>query len=119
MQMILSFIRKHRVALTVIIIIQVLLSLNDAIGAINCHKSGSDCMPWLWMSVFFANFPFSMVIDQLSATLTNSLAINHYNLSIIIDFFLYAIGGSFWWLVIVMFIQWLRSILKKEKIGNA
>lgn len=119
MSWMLSFIKKHRVAITVIVTIQALLCINDAVGDLRCNATISDCGPWTWLTVRLVNFPFSIIIDELSALLASPLVIEHFKWSVVINFFLYFFGGSLWWLIVVTFSQWCWRSLKKEKIGNA
>ena len=108
------FLRRHWIALLAIVLLQVLLCLTEASGAIHCNHSTSDCAPWTWFFAFLVNYPFSIAIDQLSAILVGPFVIEHYDWSVAITFVLYVVGGSFWGFMIVLGVQWCWRVLVEK-----
>jgi hypothetical protein len=108
---------KIKRVLLIIVLLQAFLCTIEAVRAIQCHKSGSECWPWFF--AFVANIPASVGVESFYSTIVGMLRVESFTAQTITRFFLYLLTGSVWWTLIVLAVRRLvRFFKKKDIIGD-
>lgn len=104
----------------IVVLLQLVLCTVETVRSIDCYKaslSGSEC--WSWFFAFIANIPASIVFERAFGAMVGQFGVEAFAARTTLRFAIYFIGGSIWWIFIVLSIGGLvRSIKKRDIIGD-
>lgn len=97
-----------------IILLQVFLCTIEALRAVHCYKAGLECWPWFF--AFVANIPASLIFERISGAIAGQFGVEAFAAQTALRFAVYFLGGSIWWMFVVLSIRGLVRIIKKRDI---